>query len=225
MPKNDHSVRAHFLILLVLTVFGPQPSVRAQQQHYDLSTLVQHRSFQVENRSISSLPAENALRFSAADGDGVAWLEGVEFSNGTIELDIRGKDVIQQSFVGVAFHGISKDSLEAVYFRPFNFQSPDTLRHSHMVQYVSHPEYPWNRLRSEQPAVFEKPIGQAPKPADWFHARIVVHYPQVKVYVNHQSSPCLEVTELSKRKMGRIGLWVGNNSDGDFANLIISDQQ
>ena len=38
--------------------------------------------------------------------DGVAYLQGIEFSNGTIELDVRGKDVQQQSFVGVAFHGV-----------------------------------------------------------------------------------------------------------------------
>lgn len=31
--------------------------------------------------------------------------KGIEFSNGIIEFDVRGEDVIQHSFVGIAFHG------------------------------------------------------------------------------------------------------------------------
>ena len=131
----------HFC-LSALIVLSVHTMIHAQGHRYDLSSLHQQGALLAQNRSLSALPAEKAIRFSTAAGDGVAWLEGVEFANGTIELDIRGKDVLQQSFVGVAFHGISKDSLEAVYFRPFNFQSTDSLRRVHMVQYVSHPDFP-----------------------------------------------------------------------------------
>jgi hypothetical protein len=196
----------------------------AQSHRYDLSFLARQGGLQVQNRTISALSGEKGLRFSAAEGDGVAWLEGIEFSNGTIELDIRGKDVLQQSFVGVAFHAVSKDSLEAVYFRPFNFRSSDSLRKTHMVQYVYHPDFTWDRLRNERTGVFEKPVSDPPTPVNWFHARIVVRYPQVKVYVNNQLSPCLVINEWSNRQKGRIGLWVGNNSDGDFANLVITNE-
>jgi hypothetical protein len=132
--------------------------------------------------------------------------------------------VVQQSFVGVAFHGIARDSLEAVYFRPFNFQAADTTRTAHMVQYVSHPDFPWDRLRSERTGVFEKRIPHPPVPDKWFHARILVRYPKIEVYVNHETVPSLIVTELSNRKKGKIGLWAGNNSDGDFANLVVTNE-
>ncbi len=74
----------------------------------------------VQNRTITPLNdgKRQGIRFSAQAGDGAAWLNGVRFSNGTIELDIRGKDVAQKSFVGIAFHGMTGDSLESVYFRP-----------------------------------------------------------------------------------------------------------
>ena len=62
--------------------------------------------------------------------------------------DIRGKDVMQQSFVGVAFHGVNNETLDAVYFRPFNFRSDDPVRKVHAVQYISHPNYPWHRITS-----------------------------------------------------------------------------
>jgi hypothetical protein len=34
---------------------------------------------------------------------GLLWVKNTNFKNGTIELDIRGKDVSGKSFVGVAF--------------------------------------------------------------------------------------------------------------------------
>src|ERR1700692_2256880 len=117
-----------FLFILAFV----QNSLYAQRRSYNLDSLAQKGALQVQNRSIAPLPAEKGIRFSAAADDGVAWLNGVEFSNGTIEFDVRGKDVLQQSFVGVAFHGISRDSLEAVYFRPFNFRSSDAQRQLHM---------------------------------------------------------------------------------------------
>jgi uncharacterized protein with NRDE domain len=46
----------------------------------------------------------------------------------------------------------------------------------------------------------------------------------VTVYVNGNQEPSLSVEQLNKRTSGKIGLWVGNNSDGDFANLTILKQ-
>src|SRR5204863_149675 len=116
------------------------------------------------NRSISSFSDGNrkGVRLDERPGDGVAYLRGVEFSNGTIECDIRGKDVQGQSFVGIAFHGVDSTTYEAIYFRPFNFKTPDPARHSHAVQYISHPTYTWQKLRAERPGAFEQPVSPAP---------------------------------------------------------------
>jgi hypothetical protein len=191
---------------------------------YDLSVLAGQHKLDVHNREVTSFTdgVRKGIRFSAKENDGVAWLEGVTFSNGIIELDIRGKDVLQQSFVGVAFHGIDETNLDAIYFRPFNFQSEDPVRKIHAVQYVSHPLYTWNKLREERNGKYEKGIILAPKATDWFHAKIVLKYPMVTVYVNNSTEPSLTIEQLSDRKTGRIGLWVGNNSDGDFSNLKIT---
>jgi len=167
---------------------------------------------------------KKGIRFSKNNGDGIAWLKGVEFSNGIIELDIRGKDLMQQSFVGVAFHGINNETLDVIYFRPFNFQSMDPVRKIHAVQYISHPDYTWSVLREKHSGQYEKAVTPAPDGNDWFHAKIVVQYPKVTVYVNGNSEPSLVVDKLNDRKTGKIGLWVGNNSDGDFANLQITNR-
>src|SRR5258707_625793 len=80
----------------------------------------------------------------------VAYLPGIEFANGSIEFDVKGKDVLQQSFVGVAFHGVDGTTYDAIYLRPFNFRAQDPARRSHSVQYISHPTYTWEKLRNEQ---------------------------------------------------------------------------
>lgn len=151
----------------------------------------------------------------------VAWLKDVSFSNGEIEIDLKGKDAFQNSFLGVAFHGLNDTIYDAVYFRPFNFQATDSVRRIHAVQYISHPDYPWERLRKEQNAKYEKAISPAPDPNDWFHARIVVINGTVKVYVNNAANPSLEVNKLNKRTKGKIGIWL-NGSFASFANLKIT---
>ena len=132
--------------------------------------------------------------------------------------------MLQQSFVGVAFHGVDEKTLDAVYFRPFNFHATDSVRRIHAVQYISHPDFPWNVLRETQNAKYEKAIPSAPDPNEWFHVKIVVDYPHITVYVNNSASPCLIVDKLNDRQAGKIGLWVGNSSGGEFANLVITNK-
>ena len=44
---------------------------------------------------------------------------------------------------------------------------------------------------------------------------------KVSVFVDAGQEPCLVVEELSDRKGGKVGLWVGEGSGGEFANLKI----
>jgi hypothetical protein len=111
---------------------------------------------------------------------------------------------------------------DAVYFRPFNFRAADPARHSHAVQYASHPEWPWEKLRAERPGQYEKAVVPEPDGDEWFHARIVVARPDVTVFVNGATTPCLAVKELSARAHGSLGVWVGNGSGGYFANLRVT---
>jgi hypothetical protein len=189
----------------------------------DLAALAEGKGLKVFNRSLSVLNdgARKGARLSESPGDGVAYLEGIEFTNGVIEIDIRGKDVQQQSFVGVAFHGLDEKTYDAIYFRPFNFKTEDQARRLRAVQYISHPTYTWQKLRTEQPGKYEKPVNPIPDPNGWFHARIVVASPKVSVFVNDAKEPSLVVDQLSDRKKGLVGLWVGNASGGDFASFKI----
>lgn len=173
------------------------------------------------NREVSF--DNDVIHLNAQSGDGLLWLSYSNFKNGIIELDIKGKNAPGQSFVGLAFHGKDDATYDAVYFRPFNFKNPD--RSSHSVQYISMPENDWFALRNAYPGKYEKRIDPVPNPVDeWFHVRIVVNYPQVKVYINGSTEPSLEVEQISDRRHGAIGLWVGNGSEGWFKNLEVKSR-
>jgi hypothetical protein len=189
----------------------------------DLGALADSKSLTLFNRDASRLVdgPRKGVRLSEAPGEGVAFLPGIEFANGTIEFDVRGKDVAQQSFVGVAFHGVDNATYDAVYFRPFNFRATDPASRSHGVQYHSLPLYTWQKLRTDQPGKYEQAVNPVQDPNAWFHARVVIANPKVSVIVGDAKDPCLVVNLLNDRKKGLVGLWVGNNSGGDFANLTI----
>lgn len=206
----------------VTGVSAPSPSFgQSEVIQPDLAQLAAGNRLRTFNRTATSLTdaARTGARLSEAPGDGVAYLQGIEFANGTIELDLRGKDIQQRSFLGIAFHGVDGSTYDAVYFRPFNFRAEDPERRKRAVQYISHPAYPWQKLRTEHPGKYEQAVAPVPDPNGWFHARIVIASPKVSVFVETANEPSLIVSQLSARGRGLIGLWAGNYSGGDFANL------
>jgi hypothetical protein len=47
---------------------------------------------------------------------------------------------------------------------------------------------------------------------------------KIQVFVNNDSKSSLVVKPLNNYTTGKIGFWVGNNSDDDFSNLIIQNK-
>jgi hypothetical protein len=190
----------------------------------DLTKIADKEKWKISNRTVSIVKENNneSVFFNALEGDGIAWLEGFEFSNGIVEADIKGKDLQGSSFVGIAFRGVDEQTYDAIYFRPFNFKSEDPVRKGHAVQYISQPTYTWQKLREEHPEEYENPLDPSPDPNSFFHVKIVIEKPKISVFVNDSENPSLVVNELSDRTGGWVGLWVGNYSEGSFANLKIT---
>jgi hypothetical protein len=208
----------------LLTVFTfIQYTLYSQILEPDLQDLNQ---WTVVNR-IAEPVSENGkkgVRFNEVAGNGLMILKGSDFSNGTVEIDIKGSDKLQQSFVGFAFHVQDPDTYDAVYFRPFNFKSEDEGRRSHAVQYISMPHYDWEKLRNGFPGRYENKIDPAPGGDDWFHVKILVNRKWVSVFVNNEPQAALGVEKLNPNDKGGFALWLGNNSGGSFANLKITKE-
>lgn len=210
-------MKNHITRLMVLLSF---PLIAQQSSKPDLSKIKDPKVWTSFNRSVSG--NSDGVHLNSKEGDGFVKLNDFEFSNGRIELDIKGKDKQGQSFVGFAFHGLNDSTYDAVYFRPFNFKNPD--RKTHSVQYISHPKNPWFKLREQFPDKYENTVNPVPDPDDWFHVVITIEYPSVKIFVNESKVTSLSVEQLSDQKKGWLGFWVGNFSEGDFRNLKITKQ-
>lgn len=153
---------------------------------------------------------------------GLALPHGVAFATGAIEIDLKGRNIRQRSFLGVAFNVVDERTFEAVYFRPFNFRAEAPFR-GRAVQYIAWPGNTWEHLRQTQPGRFEQPLDPPPDPDGWFHARIEVAAAQVRVFVNHAKQPSLVVPRLAANGTTverRAGLFV-DSADGFYANLRI----
>jgi hypothetical protein len=209
------SMRAATLIALTAAL-GLHAEARAQGAAPSITRTVNrtHSIVQENGRAI--------VRLDAKSGDGFAVVTGPAFGDGTIELEVRGEDVAQQSFVGVAWNVQNDSTYEAVYLRPFNFRTPDTARAKRAVQYVSQPAHPWQKLRAETPGKYEQPVRPIPDPAAWVPLRLMVTPTQVSVYANGGAEADLVVQRLGDVKAGPVALWVGNNSRGDFTSLKVT---
>ena len=205
---------------LALAVLLLQATLGMDQQREiipDLSKLNDPRFWTINQWTVAAGTKE--VKINKKPGDGLIYLNDLILGNGSIEVDIKGKDEQGRNFVGIAFHILNDSTYDAVYFRPFNFRNPE--RKKHAVQYISHPEFDWFRLREAHPGIYENEVAPVPDPNDWFHARIQIEYPEVRVYVNHAAEPSLVVRQLSDRKQGRLGLWIPNGTEGSFRNLKI----
>lgn len=205
-----------FLLLMTIAA-SAQP-----KKTYNLADLLKKQELATVHRSIRVMDDQQSVKLDSAWNEGLAWLQHVAFSNGTIDVDLKGKDVLQKSFIGIAFHGANDSTYDAIYFRPFNFKASDPIRKIHAVQYISSPTYDWKKLRDEHNGQYEKGLLSPPDPNGWFHARIVVEGKTITVFVNDDKKPSLTVEKLNDRSGGKLALWVGDGSDGEFKNLSIT---
>lgn len=193
-----------------------------------LNSQAQEISLNLSELTVVNRTAENQTRgnrstlvLDAQAGDGLAILNEVEFETGTLEVDLMGENNPGKSFIGIAFNIQNDSTYEAIYFRPFNFVADEQIRKEHMVQYIFHPEYGWNRLRTERTGEFEAQLPNPPNPDEWFRAFITVTKDRVQVRMSEIGKPVLEVPRLSDPLSNKIGYWVGHNSSGRFDKFNI----
>jgi hypothetical protein len=163
---------------------------------------------------------------AVAGGNAMALVTGTDFSEGTIEVDVAGAPRAgaaenARGFIGIAFHvQEERKRFECFYLRPSNGRSDDQLRRNHSTQFVAEPEYPWERLRSESPGVYESYVDL--EPGAWTHMKIEVAGAKARLYVNGAQEPTLVINDRKHTEThGAIALWIGLDTDGYFSELQI----
>lgn len=161
-------------------------------------------------------------------GETLVIISGVNFKNGTIELELSGEPAPgvppdMRGFVGVAFRVNPEDysSYECFYIRPTNGRVDDQLQRNHSTQYISHPEYPWFRLRKENPGKYESYADMVP--GEWTKFKIEVNGTKAKLYLHGSDQPCLVVNDLKHGKSsGKIALWMHFTTLARYRNLAVT---
>lgn len=156
----------------------------------------------------------------------MAILSASDFGDGTIEAWVagaprNGASETARGFIGIAFR-IQADSsrFECFYIRPTNGRADDQLRRNHSTQYISNPDFPWERLRKDNPGVYESYADMLP--GVWTRIKIAVEGVHARLYVNGAEQPSLVVNDLKLGKThGKIALWIGPETDGYFSNLVV----
>jgi len=198
------AVQSVFGAATLVAAFSLAPRLIRAQQPIEPQTIV--RSWKTVNRRATVIDSggRKFVRLDEGPTMGLVWTP-LDFTDGEIELDVRGRDVLQKSFLGIAFHIESDTAFDAVYLRPFNFRASDSTRHAHAIQYISQPAHPWDRLRSQRSGQYEKPVVPEPDPNAWVHLKVVVRGNDVSAFVNGTGSPALHVQGLSGRSRDGVG--------------------
>ena len=168
------------------------------------------------------------LTKEAVDEPGIALVNGMQFHDGTIEVDIATKVTTppgakRPGFTGIAFRARPDAShYELFYLRPGNSQSEDQAKRNHSVQYVSEPGFGWEKLRRQWPFIYESYTDL--QLDEWTKVKIEVHGRQASVYLNGSPNPSLVVDGLKGEDLqGAIALWGYTGEEAYFSNLRINN--
>lgn len=218
---------------LVLVFAAPGREVAAEAPPRDLSLRLDSvagltlRGVRAEAVTYRGRRAVRLTEDPAAGGEAVALVDGSDFGDGVIELDVAGAPAPgapqdARGFVGLVFRWAADASaFENVYLRPTNGRADDQLRRNHATQYASAPDYPWHRLRQEHPGVYESYTDL--EAGAWTRMRIEVEGVKARLFVNEAAQPCLIVNDLKRgASRGLVGLWIGLGTEAWFADLRIS---
>jgi hypothetical protein len=173
-----------------------------------------------------------AFRSASAPGqpapDQFALINGLEFSNGTIEVELAGAPAQgapegARGFVGIAFR-VQPDekTFDAFYLRPTNGRADDQERRNHATQYISHPAWTWSRFRQETPGRYESYVDLVPN--EWTKLKIEVAGNKARLYVNDQPQPVLIVNDVKSGPdaRGGVALWIDQGTVAHFRNLVVT---
>jgi hypothetical protein len=173
-------------------------------------------------RRLQTITGDEQARFPQ-----LAVIEGLEFGNGVIQAEIAGEPAPgaggdARGFVGIAFR-VQDDATtyDAFYLRPTNGRADDQERRNHAVQYISHPDWSWFRLRKESPSKYESYVDVVP--GVWTKVKIEVRGDRARLYVHEQEQPTLIVNDLKTGAQGKgaVGLWIDRATVAHFRDLRI----
>ena len=243
-PRPTCAAHARMTIAAILCLAGPA-SASAQASAAARYPLTSTERLQLQNvtaqavthagkRGVRITTSAEARRLEAQPNppqspiERLAVIEGSDFANGVIEAEISGVPAPDapegaRGFVGIAFR-VQPDlkTYDAFYLRPTNGRAEDQVRRNHSAQYISHPAWPWMRLRQETPGRYESYVDLVPNV--WTKVRIEVRGDTARLYVHGAAQPTLIVNDVKSgaQARGAIALWIDGGTIAHFRDVRVS---
>jgi hypothetical protein len=213
--------------LLTVGILIPVAKTQATQIAFDSMDGLQTHNVTAEPVTYQGRRALRVTEAGQAREDRLVILKGIDFQDGVIEIDLAGKPgagapELARGFIGVAFRVAPDVSrFECIYLRPTNARAEDQVRRNHSVQYVSFPDFPWQKLRKEMPEKYESYADLVP--GEWTKVKIQVQGVKARLFVHGAEQPALVINDLKLgTARGAVALWIGPGTEGYFANLRIA---
>jgi len=235
-------------VAAILTVLALVPAARAQTRNIALDAT---DKMIVLKATVATdiFKGRKALRVEGGNDESLfgrlVILPNSEMRDGSIEVDVAGEPgpgsfSEARGYVGVAFHlappsasGAAQSEpaqFECLYIRPTNGRVQDQVRRNHVTQYISYPEWTWQRFRKEENSRYESYADV--DTGEWVHLKIEIENGKARLYVGSPggaggsvpTQPTLLVNDLKmgSQARGPIALWVGLGTVAHFANLKIT---
>lgn len=237
MPFRSRLIRQPGVLLIAILILALGTGfTQVTTKTIPLDALNDMRSRNVKTERLiykgrSALRVTDTAPANVGDGERLVILNKTEFQDGVIELELTGEPMANagegaRGFVGVAFR-VSSDAeknaakYECFYLRPTNGRADDQVRRNHSTQYISFPDFPWQRLRREFPEKYESYVDLVP--GEWTKMKIEARAGKARLYVNGSQQPVLVVNDLKQgQSQGQIALWIGPGTVAHFAGLRVS---
>jgi hypothetical protein len=215
-------VKQFFSDLFALFFMGVGISTtRTKQKKLDMRKLVAGGDRGAEerwilvNRAASIVEYRNsqAVSFDSRPGAGLAWVEGLRFSVGKIDLNIAA---VKQD-VGIAFHVHNETDFEAICFHIEDEARAEGASQRVVVRYLS--TDPGRNANHE--AQFDLPYS---KSGEWIKVRTSISKQVTAVFINGSNLPTLRVDNPGGGDVyGSVGLWIGSGSSALVADFRIHE--
>lgn len=230
--RTSTAARIPFLAALVFFLAAAPALPQGGTKTVPLDSLSELKPRNVKTELVTykgrrALRVADAAPAGVGDADRFVILSETEFQDGVIEVDLAGEPGPgagegARGFVGVAFR-VAPDAskFECFYLRPTNGRAEDQVRRNHSVQYISFPDFPWQRLRKEFPEKYESYVDLVP--GEWTKIKIEARGDKARLYVNGAQQPTLLVNDLKHgTSQGGIAMWVGTGTVAHFSKLRVS---
>jgi sugar lactone lactonase YvrE len=191
--------------LVALTVALPAPEAGAQEGviDFDSDRWVKRNAEVVEHAGRRSLA-------------GFAYLDGVELSNGVIEVDVIVPEAGVRSYPGIVFRLESERDYERVYLRPHRAPLyPDAIQYTPVMNGIAG----WQLYNGEGfTAAAVIPAGE------WVHLRLEVAGEQARLWLGDAEEPALAIHHLKRgASTGSVGIMGPTDGTAYFSNFTYGE--